>query len=153
MQRRSLLAVPLASLAAGCASTPSTSLQTTVASPAGLKSFKRAYVEVLGEDEFHVGPAIMAELSDMGLEAFSGLPSMPDDADLLVRVSSEGGWDFSRYLQSLQLQFLSAKEKKLVASTYFRSNGGWMGARDLRLKAVFNDLRSKLGLPLSRQFR
>lgn len=135
----------------GCASTPSTSLQTSVLRDAPLKDYKQAFIEIVGEDEFQVGAALVIEVSDMGLEVLAD-PPVQKDGVLRVRATPIGGWDLSRYLQSLQLQLSSAATGRVEATTHFRSNGVWMGARDKRLKLAFNDLRAKLGLPPSKQF-
>lgn len=135
----------------GCASTPSTSLQTSVLRDAPLKDYKQAFIEIVGEDEFQVGAALVIEVSDMGLEVLAD-PPVQKEGVLRVRATPIGGWDLSRYLQSLQLQLSSAATGRVEATTHFRSNGVWMGARDKRLKLAFNDLRAKLGLPPSKQF-
>lgn len=135
----------------GCASTPSTSLQTSVLRDTPLKDYKQAFIEIVGEDEFQVGAALVIEFSDMGLEVLADPPAQKEGV-LRVRATPIGGWDLSRYLQSLQLQLSSAATGRVEATTHFRSNGVWMGARDKRLKLAFNDLRAKLQLPPSKQF-
>jgi hypothetical protein len=135
----------------GCATT-STSVQTNNIQAEGIKPYRRVFIEPLKEDEFQVASALTVELSDMGFE-LSGKPfQYPIDTDLNVRVSVDGGWDFKRYLQSLQLQFVAAKSGRIVATTSFYSYGVWLGVRDRRLRLVFNDLRSKQGFPPSKQF-
>ncbi|RYF61518.1 MAG: hypothetical protein EOO27_01665 [Comamonadaceae bacterium] len=105
------------------------------------------------EDEFQVVPAFIAELSDMGFEV-SGRPfADPIETDLVVKLAPVGGWDMTRYLQSLQVQFIAAKSNRLVSSSSFYSKGAWLGVRDSRLKAIFNDIRQKNGFPPSKQFR
>ena len=51
------------------------------------------------EDEFHVVPAMIAELSDMGFEIVARPFAEPTDSDLLVKVTPVGGWDMTQYLQ------------------------------------------------------
>lgn len=144
--RRLLLASP-AVLFIGCTTLQTQNLQTD-----GLKGYRRAFIEPVQEDEFRVVPALIAELADMGLE-IAGVPfSSPSETDLVVKVSAVGGWDMTRYLQSLQLQFVAAKSGRLVTSSSFYSKGVWLGVRDARLKSVFNDLRTKNGFPPSKQF-
>ena len=50
------------------------------------------------EDEFHVVPAMIAELSDMGFEIVARPFAEPTESDLLVKVTPFGGWDVTRYL-------------------------------------------------------
>lgn len=146
ISRRLFLVAPLILLSA-C-----TTLQTQTLQSEGLKRYWRAYIEPPPEDEFQVVPALIAELSDMGFE-IAGRPfTEPTDTDLLVKVSPLGGWDMTRYLQSLQIQFVAAKSGQLVASSSFFSQGVWLGVRDARLKAIFNDIRQKSGYPPSKQF-
>ncbi|WP_220810460.1 hypothetical protein [Noviherbaspirillum aridicola] len=119
----------------------------------GLKSYKRAYIESLQEDEFQIYPALFKELNDMGIEVV-GIPiKEPTETDLVVKYSYDAGWDFTRYLQSFQFQFLNAKTGKVVAMSSFKSRGIWQGVRDGRLEAAFNDLRAKNGYPPTRQFQ
>lgn len=151
INRRTLLLALSVAFLSGCASTPGTSLQTSVLRPDILKDYKQAYIEIVGEDEFQVGAALTIEMTDIGLEVLADPPQNKDRV-LRVRAMPIGGWDLSRYLQSLQIQLSSAATGKVEVTTHFRSNGLWMGARDKRLKLAFNDLRSKLGLPPSTQF-
>jgi len=58
----------------------------------------------------------------------------------------------SRYLQSFQIQMIEAKTGRVVAVQSFASRGIWLGVRDGRLKAAFNEMRAKNGYPPSRQF-
>jgi hypothetical protein len=129
-----------------------TTLQTQNLQPDGLKAYRRAYVETPLEDEFQVVPAMIAELSDMGFEIVGRPFAEPTDSDLLVKVTPIGGWDVTRYLQSVQIQFIAAKSGRLVISSSFYSKGLWLGVRDGRLKTLFNDIRQKNGYPPSKQF-
>ena len=146
ISRRLVLSAPIF-LLQGC-----TTLQTQNLQSAGLKAYRRAYVEPPIEDEFQVVPAMIAELADMGFEIVGKPFSEPTESDLLVKVTPVGGWDMTRYLQSLQVQFIAARSSRLVASSSFYSKGAWLGVRDGRLKAVFNDIRQKNGYPPSKQF-
>lgn len=144
--RRAFLALPLAVLV-GC-----TTLQTQTLQSEGLKPYRRVFIEPVPEDEFQVVPALMAELADMRFEV-SGTPfADPGETDLIAKVSAVGGWDMTRYLQSVSLQFIAAKSGRMVTTSSFYSKGVWLGVRDARLKALFNDLRSKNGFPPSKQF-
>ena len=134
-------------LVSGCAT-----LQTQNIQPGGLRAYKRVYVEPPPDDEFQVTSALIVELSNMGFE-ISGMPIVsPTDNDLLVTLKPVGGWDMTRYLQSLQIRFIAAKSGRLVSSSSFYSKGLWRGVKDERLKAIFNDIRKKNGYPLSKQF-
>ena len=146
LTRRALLLAGATTLA-GCSS-----LQTQNIRPDGLKGFKRAYIEPPAEDEFQVVPALIVELRDMGFVVVGRPFSEPTDTDLIVKVTPVGGWDVTRYLQSIQLQFTAAKSGELVTSSSFYSRGAWLGVRDGRLKAIFNDVRQKNGFPPSKQF-
>ena len=146
MTTRRLFLVCAAAPLAGCATTPSTAVQTNLIQPQGIKQFRRVFIEALPEDEFQVVSALVVELADMGFEVMGTAFQAPVDSDLLVKVVAVGGWDLKRYLQSLQLQFVAAKSGTIVATTSFYSNGVWLGVRDNRLKFVFNDLRAKQGL-------
>lgn len=132
--------------------TACTTLQTQNVQSDGLKGYRRVFIEPLPEDEFRVVPALIMELADMGLEV-TGRPFVdPTDSDLSVRANPVGGWDMTRYLQSLQLTFIAAKSGRIVTSSSFYSKGAWLGVRDARLKAIFNDIREKNGFPPSKQF-
>ena len=144
--RRHFLLLSATTLA-GCSTIQTSNLQTD-----GLRQYKRIYIEPLPEDEFQVISALTLELHDMGFEV-AGAPFVnPLETDLNVRVSAIGGWDMVRYLQSVQFQFVAAKGGRIVTVSSFFSQGAWLGVRDFRLKAVFNDLRQKNGYPPSKQF-
>ena len=146
LTRRSFLVFSTTALA-GCTTVQTSNLQAN-----GLKQYKRVYIEPLQDDEFQVVTALSIELSDMGFE-LSGEPfSNPADTDLNVKITAIGGWDMSRYLQSVQFQFTASKSARIVTVSSFYSKGVWLGIRDARLKAIFNDLRQKNGYPPSRQF-
>ena len=147
IDRRFFLVAGTSALVAGCST-----LQTQNIQPDGLRSFKRAYIEPLAEDEFQVVPALIAELTDMGFSVVGRPFTEPTETDLSVRVTTVGGWDMTRYLQSIQIQFTAAKSGQLVTSSSFYSRGAWLGVRDGRLKTIFNDIRQKNGFPPSKQF-
>lgn len=144
--RRHFLVASLG-LLSGCSTLQTQNLQSE-----GLKGYRRAYVEPPVDDEFQVGPALIAELSDMGFEIVGRAFTEPTESDMIVKFTPVGGWDVTRYLQSLQIQFIAAKSGKLVASSSFYSKGVWLGVRDGRLKSVFNDIRQKNGFPPTKQF-
>lgn len=145
---RRLLIVAIPAMLVACSS-----LQTQNIQPEGLKAYRRVYIEPVTEDEFRVVPALIMELSDMGMEISGRSFSSPLDTDLIVKASPVGGWDMTRYLQSLQIQFVAAKSGQIVTSASFYSKGAWLGVRDGRLKAIFNDIREKNGFPPSKQFQ
>lgn len=141
-----LLTLMLAFLA-GCAN-----VQTQVIGDTNLKSYKRAHVEALVKDEFQIYGALVVELADMGMQVVATPFKDPEDTDLLVKYTYASGWDMSRYLQSFQIQMIEAKTGRVVAVQSFASRGIWLGVRDGRLKAAFNEMRAKNGYPPSRQF-
>ena len=145
--RRVFIAAALALTLAACST-----LQTQTMHPDGLRAYKRVYIEQPQEDEFLVTSALTQELADMGFEVVGKPFGDPIETDLVAKVNAVGGWDMTRYLQSLQLQFYAAKSGRIVSSSSFYSKGLWQGVRDARLKAVFNDLRAKNGFPPSKQF-
>ena len=130
-----------------------TSMQTDLAPGGELKSYKRAYIEALPQDEFQIYRALYHELNDMGMEVV-GVPfKNPTASDLVVKYSYDAGWDVTRYLQAFQIRFMDAKSGRVVAVSSFRSRGVWLGVRDQRLETAFNDLRAKNGYPPTRQFQ
>ncbi|MDP2023783.1 MAG: hypothetical protein Q8L16_23110 [Hydrogenophaga sp.] len=147
-----LFACLASTLITGCASTPSTSVQSNVLDSSGFSSYKRAYVKPIQQDEFQVASAVMGELSTMGMEINAQPFKEPQQTDMIVEIEVIDGWDLSKYLKGLQLRFTNAASSRIIATTAFNSNGIWMGVREKRLKAVFNDLREKLGLPPTKQF-
>ena len=148
-RRSSLISFVLVCLVimAGCVT-----IRTDVVGNGDLKKFKRAYVEALVEDEFQIYGALFSELSDMGMEVVATSFKEPREADLLVKYTYDAGWDFSRYLKSFQFQFIDAVTGRVVAAQSYRSGGIWLGTRDRRLKAAFNELRAKNGYPPTKQF-
>lgn len=147
-----LAAISFATLTTGCASTPGTSVQSSVMESSGFSNYKRAYIKPVTPDEFQVTSAVMTELSSMGMEIIAEPFTAPEKMDMNVEIEVTDGWDMSKYLKGLQIRFTNATTKSIVATTAFYSNGLWMGVREKRLKAVFNDLRAKLKLPPSKQF-
>lgn len=138
----------LLALLSGCAT-----VQTEVAGGGSdLKNYKRAHIEALPKDEFQIYGALFLELTDMGLQVVANPYKEPEGTDLLVRYTYDAGWDMTRYLQSFQFQFIDAKTGRVVAIQSYKSRGLWLGVRDGRLKAAFNELRAKNGYPPSKQF-
>jgi hypothetical protein len=118
-----------------------------------LKHYKRAYIEPLSADEFQLYQALLFELTDMGMEVVAAPFKQPSRADLLVKYSFDAGWDMTKYLKAFRFEFIDATTSRLVASTSYRSTGLWLGVRDRRLEAAFNDLRAKHGFPPTKQFQ
>ena len=141
-----ILAFLLAFLA-GCAT-----VRTDVVGGGDLRNYKRAYVEAQAEDEFQIYGALFSELTDMGMQVIAAPFKEPEGTDLLVKYTYDAGWDITRYLQSFQFQFVDAKTGRVVAIQSYKSRGLWLGVRDGRLKAAFNELRAKNGYPPSKQF-
>ena len=131
----------------GCAT-----VQTDTVKDASFSNYKRAYVKQLPEDEFQIYQAIFWELNDMGLEVLGAPFQQATEHDLVVDYTYEGGWDLARYLQSFQLRFLNAKTSQVIVASRYRSRGMWRGKRDGRLEDAFNDIRTKTGLPPTKQF-
>ena len=88
----------------------------------------------------------------MGLEVLGAPFQQATEHDLVVDYTYEGGWDLARYLQSFQLRFLNAKTSQVIVASRYRSRGMWRGKRDGRLEDAFNDIRTKTGLPPTKQF-
>ena len=117
-----------------------------------LVNYKRAYIYALNDDEWQINQSLSYELANMGI-AVVGIPFKdPTKQDLLVKYQFDSGWDIEKYLKSFQIQLIDAQSGFIVASTSYRSNGIWLGKRDGRLEAAFNDLREKNGLPRTKQF-
>lgn len=138
----------LLSFLSGCAT-----VRTEVVGGGDLKNYKRAHVEALAEDEFQIYGALFSELTDMGMRVVATPFKEPEGTDLLVKYTYDSGWDMTRYLQSFQFQFVDAKTGRVIAIQSYKSRGLWLGVRDGRLKAAFNELRAKNGYPPSKQFQ
>ena len=127
-------------------------LRTDVSTGGDLRSYKRAYIAALSDDEFQIYSALNSELADMGMQVFASPFTDSQETDLLVKYTYDGGWDMTRYLQSFQFQFINAKTNRIVATQSYKLRGFWFGVRDGRLEAAFNELRAKNGFPPTRQF-
>ncbi|WOB10753.1 hypothetical protein [Piscinibacter gummiphilus] len=117
-----------------------------------MKSYKQVFIEQPAEDKWAIYPALFAELTDMGMVVVGKPFSDPKETDLIVKFSYETGWDLTQYLHSFQFQFIEAQSGRIVALQSFHSKGIWLGVRDGRLKAAFNELREKNGYPPTKQF-
>lgn len=152
MAQKSLFAsfvfVLILSLLSGCAT-----VRTEIVGGSDLKSYKRAHIEALLEDEFQIYGALFSELTDMGIQVVATPFKEPEGTDLLVKYTYDSGWDMTRYLQSFQFQFIDAKSGRVVTMQSYKSRGLWLGVRDGRLKSAFNELRAKNGYPPSKQFQ
>ena len=143
----SFILVCLLAFLTGCAT-----VRTDTVGGGDLKNYKRAYLEAQAEDEFQIYGALFSELTDMGMQVVAAPFKEPEGTDLLVKYTYDGGWDITRYLQSFQFQFIDAKTGRVVVVQSYKSRGLWLGVRDGRLKAAFNELRAKNGYPPSKQF-
>jgi hypothetical protein len=142
-----LLLISIILVMSGCAR-----IQSNVMPNIVITQYKTAYIEPLKEDEFNLFPSISWELADMGCKVVgTPVPENPLPTDMLVKYSYIGGWDIQRYLRGFQVQFIDAQNKNVVASTsYFKL--GLYTSQASRLEDAFNDLRSKLNLPPTKQF-
>lgn len=147
MKRIALLWIVIIFVVSGCAR-----VQSQVMPDANLSKFKTAYIEPMKEDEFNITPAVAWELANMGLKVKLQVPTTgPLDTDLLVKMSYIGGWDIQRYLRGFDVQLLAAKDNSMLASvSYFKL--GLFTTQATRMEDAFNDLRSKLKLPPTKQF-
>ena len=146
--KRCLLLAMFVIVVIGCARIQSQVMPNTL-----ITQYKMAYIEPLKEDEFNLYPAISWELADMGLKVVgTPVPENPLPTDMLVKYSYVGGCDIQRYLRGFQVQLIDAQNKNIVASTsYFKL--GLFGTQASRLEDAFNDLRYKLNLPPTKQFK
>lgn len=118
-----------------------------------LSNYKRAYVYPHSDDEWQINQAINYELDDMGIRLV-GVPfKNPSEKDLLVKYEFSTDWDTTKYLKSFQIELIDAQTGYIVSSTSFYSLGIWLGQRDRRLEAAFNNLREKNDLPATKQFK
>ena len=80
-----------------------------------IKKYNTAYVDLLKQDEFNLGAAIMTHVADMGFAVKpTPLPQNLLDSDLLVKYDYYDGWDFRKYLKNFNVQFLDAKSGNVL---------------------------------------
>lgn len=139
-------------LSLGIAGCTTGTVKTVVMPDTDLKNYKTAYVDILPQDEFNLGTAIMTHLVDMGF-VVKAAPLPPEilNTDLLVKYDYYTGWDIRRYLMSFYLQFLDAQQGDLLLTSRYELSGLWRGA-DFRINYAFNDIRTKGGYPPLRGF-
>jgi len=143
-----VMAVLLTLGIAGCTGT----VNTFVTPNTDLKKYKTAYVDVLKQDEFNLGAAIMTHVADMGFVVKTApLPQEVLDTYLLVKYDYYDGWDMRKYLKNFNIQFLDAKEGNLLLSSRYELTGIWRG-EEFRINYTFNDIRKKTGYPPLKDF-
>jgi len=108
-----------------------------------IRNYKMAYIEILKIDEYNLGSAIISELAEIGIGVTND-SSIP--VEMKIVYSYTRGWDLSPYLKSFQIVFTDAKDGSIVANIAYYLNGNWASS-GARIKAAFNELRIKLGLP------
>ena len=139
-----LIIVGLLGALAGCVTG---SVNTTVTPNVDLKKYQTAYVEMLKQDEFNLGTAIMAHMSGMGfLVKQAPLPAEVADTDLLVRYDYYDGWDMRKYMKNFSVNIFDAKTNALVINSRYALTGIWRG-EEFRVNYTFNDIRIKTGYP------
>lgn len=117
-----------------------------------IKKYNTAYVDLLKQDEFNLGTAIVAHLADMGFSVkLMPLPQSLLDTDLLVKYDYYDGWDLRKYLKNFNIQFLDAKTGSVLLSSRYELVGIWRG-EEFRINYTFNDIRVKLGYPPLKDF-
>lgn len=121
-------------------------VNTVVTIDTDIKKYKIAYIRLLKNDEFNLGSAIINHISNMGIAAeIAPVPDDVTDENLIVRYSYKGDVDISKYLKSFNIQFYTAKSKKLLVHTSYHLTGNWRDTQ-YRINYTFNDIRIKLGL-------
>jgi len=84
--------------------------------------YETAYVTYIKPDEFSLRPLIVDELKSMGLLVkLTPLPANPGPADIVVRIDFVDGWRTTKYVKSLNLEFIDAMTGDFVASGCYRS--------------------------------
>lgn len=143
-----VLVVLLALGMTGCTGT----VNTFVTPNTDLKKYKTAYVDILKQDEFNLGAAIMTHVADMGfIVKTTPMPKDLLDSYLLVKYDYYDGWDMRKYLKNFNIQFLDAKEGNLLVSSRYELTGIWRGD-EFRINYTFNDIRTKTGYPPLKEF-
>lgn len=135
-------------LVSGCTGT----VNTFVAPNTDLKKYKTAYVDLLQQDEFNLGAAIMAHVADMGFTVKT-IPLPPEilSTYMVVKYDYYDGWDMRKYLKNFSIRFLDAKEGTLLLSSRYDLTGIWRG-EEFRINYTFNDIRLKSGFPPLKDF-
>ena len=116
------------------------------------KSYKRVFIEPNPSDEFGIYQGIFWEMKDIGLTPVAEPSNPAKPGDLKISFISEGGWDLTRYLQSFQINFIDVINNQVMMTHSFYAKLAFLGVRDRRLEAAFDEIRSKNGLPPTKQF-
>lgn len=133
--------------AVGCATS-----QQIVVNPAGRgRAFKAAHVIVHGDRSADVDASLQRELLLRGLSVTAGTeanPSVPAEADLLVRYQDGWRWDLVMYLKRLDLQIYDAQTDTLLASATWKNSAlhGFHGM-DKVVRQLVAETFSKLAGP------
>jgi hypothetical protein len=128
---------------AGCNGT----VNTTVMPNVDLKKYKTVYVDVLKEDEFNLGAAIMAHMGGMGFVVKqTPLPDEVTNTDLLIKYDYFDGWDMRKYMQRFNVNMFDAKTNTMLLNSRYALTGIWRG-EEFRINYTFNDIRVKTGYP------
>lgn len=123
------------------------SVKTVIKPDTDLKKYKTAYVELLKQDEFNLGAAIMAHMTGMGFMVKQApLPSVLEETDLLVKYDYYDGWDFRKYMKNFSINIFDAKTNVMLLNSRYDLTGIWRG-ETFRINYTFNDIRAKAGYP------
>ena len=132
----------------GCTGT----VNTVIAPNIDLKKYKTAYVDILKQDEFNLGAAIMAHMIGMGfMVKQTPLPTEVTDTDLLVKYDYYDGWDMRKYMKNFRINMFDAKTNSLVLNSRYNLTGIWKG-EEYRINYTFKDIRRKASYPLLNNF-
>jgi|SRR5690242_6319871 len=139
-------------LCAGLLAACTGEVKTYVTPNTDIKKYNTAYVDLIRQDEFNLGAAIMSHIAEMGFTVkTTPLPQIPQDTDLLVKYDYYDGWDLTKYLKSFSVQFLDAKSSSVLLNSRYELVGKWRG-NEFRINYTFNDIRLKLGYPPLKDF-
>lgn len=127
-------------------------VNTVVMPNADLKKYKTAYVDLLKQDEFNLGTAIMAQMAGMGfIVKQTPLPNALTDTDLLVKYDYYDGWDMRKYMKNFNVNIFDAKTSVMLLNSRYDLLGIWRG-EEFRINYTFNDIRIKTGYPPLKDF-
>ncbi|ABK98947.1 hypothetical protein Ppro_1327 [Pelobacter propionicus DSM 2379] len=133
---------------AGC----SGSVNTVIKPDTDLKKYKTAYVDMLTQDEFNLGAAIMAHMTGMGfMVKQTPLPKDVSETDLLVKYDYYDGWDMRKYMKNFSINIFDEKSNTLLLNSRYDLTGIWRG-EEFRINYTFNDIRIKAGYPPLQDF-
>lgn len=120
-------------------------VNTVVMPNTDLKKYKTVYVDMLKQDEFNLGSAIMSHLISMGfMVKQTPLPIELVDTDLLVKYDYFDGWDMRKYMKNFSVNVFDAKTNSLLLNSRYDLVGIWRG-EEFRINYTFNDIRIKTG--------